>query len=213
MSISISLGNKKYSASKFLLKEWLELEDIRLEINKAVEDRNISDISNFIYSYLSTAINVDVEKYSWYEVAQAYLQVCEENAPTKDFPILKSIEKEEELPWDYQGRSWYMWASLFSSHYGWNMEYIAKLDIDDALGLFQELLIDKQLEKEWEWNLSEIAYPYNKATKKSEYKPLDRPSWMKDKSHRKEVKKVKILKEYIPVGNVISYNKDKELVQ
>ena len=76
------------------------------------------------------------------------------------------------------------------------------LDIDTAIGLYQEISIDDQFEKEWEWSLSEIAFPYNQSTKKQEYKPLERPEWMLPISP-KQLPTMKMRKDMMPVGNIV----------
>jgi hypothetical protein len=92
--------------------------------------------------------------------------------------------------------------NLFAKHYGWDEESIGAMDIDSALGLYQELLMDEQFEHEWQWSLSEIAFPYNSATKKQEYKPLQRPEWMLPLSPT-QLPVIKIRKDMLPMGNII----------
>jgi hypothetical protein len=125
-----------------------------------------------------------------------------------NFPILTSQTKENDnkLPWEYDGRGWYFWLNLFAKSYGWDEKTIGELDIDTAIGLYQETQIDEQLDREWEWGMSEIAYPYNDRTKKSEFRQLPRPDWMMPMAP-KHVPVVKIRKDMIPVGNVISSRK------
>ena len=124
------------------------------------------------------------------------------------------MDTKKKPVWDYEGRTWYSWVHDLAHAYGWSMEYIAELDIDDASSLLQELIIDDQLEKEFYWMTSEIAYPYNESSKKSEFKPLDRPIWMRDEIRSiKEGKDqtVRILKEHLPVGNIIKLYKDTDV--
>lgn len=83
----------------------------------------------------------------------------------------------------------------------------SELDPDDGVALLQEILTDDQLEKEWQWSLSEIAYPYNPDTKKSEFKNLPRPVWMQ-KEIRKPVKQIKIPASMLPVGIVRHFKMD-----
>ena len=96
-----------------------------------------------------------------------------------------------------------MWLHLFAKAYGWSSEYIANLEIEDGVALLQEIIVDNQLQREWEWGMNEMAYPYNQMTKKSEFKPLDRPSWMQKKYEAP--KKIKIPIHLIPLGNVITH--------
>ena len=80
------------------------------------------------------------------------------------------------------------------------MKYIGGMSIDSVIAYIQEILTEDQLEKEFKWSLSEIAYPYNKSTKKSEFKAMRRPYWML--ADAPEIKKIRMLKSLVPVGNV-----------
>jgi hypothetical protein len=166
-----------------------------------------------LYRYLSIA--VDTEKawseLPWIRIRDLFLEIEEINAPTKPFPILLSDEDAESV-WGYEGRTWYFWLNLFSYNYGWDIEYIKRLDIDDAIGLLQEILLAEQKDRDFMWSTSEVAYEYNKATKKSKLKLLDRSEWMRKgfSSSAKEPKKkeTRIRRDFLPVGRIISGNKD-----
>lgn len=150
---------------------------------------------------------VDWQKVPWNEVIGLFSIVSQVNSPQLNFPILiESKKKQEKLPWEYKGREWYFWLNLFATAYGWNSDTVSKLDLDTAIGLYQELQIDGQLDREWWWGLSEISYPYNSSTKKAEFKALERPDWMKPIAQ--EPKKIKIRKDMMPVGNVINLDEE-----
>ncbi len=157
-----------------------------------------------IFEIASTSLSKpDWNLVPWYETINLYTAIIEINAPRISFPILESKkEKKEKLPWEYEGRTWYFWYNLFASNYGWDGIRIGALDLDDALGLYQEILIKEQLEKEWEWGMSEIAYPYNSNTKKQEYKALERPNWMLPIAPD-PLPIITMRKDMVPQGNVV----------
>jgi len=62
--------------------------------------------------------------------------------------------------------------------------------------------VDDQLDREFIYGLSEIAYHYDKNTKTRKFVPLPRPHWMREKIQ--PVKKFPILKAMMPMGNIIS---------
>jgi len=68
----------------------------------------------------------------------------------------------------------------------------------EAFAHIQEILTDRQLEQEFFYSLSEIAYPYNKATKKGEFKPMPRPYWMRPAV--RPTKTIRIKRNLLPVG-------------
>jgi hypothetical protein len=163
-----------------LLKEWLALEEIRAKIiGAAGSGKDYAEVSAAVRNYISAASSVEYKDTVWYETLQNFENALSANLPTHFFPLLKSKEKGKVMPWEYEGRTWYYWLHLFSKEYGWTEAQIAKLDIDTAIGLLQEIVISEQVEHEWQWSMTEIAYPYNKNTKKSEFQELPRPDWMK----------------------------------
>jgi len=177
------------------LRQWLHLEDIRSKIIEAAGNKNTELVVENLYSYISSAFgfNLSLEKFPWIKVVEIYADITILNAPSLDFPILKAkIKENQKVPWDYVGRTWYLWSHLLAQNYGWNLEYISELDIDDGIALIQEISINDQMKKEWDWSLSEIAYPYNESSKRHEFKELGRPSWMSKAKEIKVPKKIKI---------------------
>jgi hypothetical protein len=205
------LGNCDYPLVRAKLRAWLVLEDFYNKILEAAGKGNREEFVSSIYSYVSAAFIIpkeDIYSCPWYEVTRAFRQIYETNRPSFDFPILQGVEdKENDIDWDYIGRDWFVWLHLLAGKYGWNVEYIENLDVDDGLALIEEIMVDKQMEKEWQWSMSEIAYPYNEQTKKSIFHPLERPAWMRGKP--KPAKKVKIKASMLPVGTVLKWDTDK----
>jgi len=188
------------------LKKWLELEDIKNKLVEAVEHKNYDEVADLLCSYVSTAVDLDVEEYNWHDVAVVFNDMQILCVP-RVIPILTMKQEIEDVPWEYNGREWYFWVNKLSSKYGWDLEYIANLNFNDGLSLMQEIMVDEQLLKEWEWDLSELTYNYNSTTKKTDHKSYPRPSWMTKSAKvrdRNPEKPVKILKSMIPAGVVIS---------
>jgi hypothetical protein len=212
MDKEVTIGDVKITFKRLNLKEWTVLEENKVVMQEAVERRDFHGIFDTVSSCISIASNAKVEweNKPWFETLQAYGEAIAINSPTKPFPILTSAyeTKKEKLPWEYAGRIWYFWVNLFGNRYGWTREQIEILDIDDAIGLYQETLIDDQLEKEWEWvGYGEVAFQYDTSTKKSNFKPLERPQWMVGIAEKPKM--VKILKTMIPMGNVVEMKNDK----
>lgn len=205
--MEFTLDGKTYLTIRYKLRAWLKLDTVREKLVDAIEAKDIDGVATSLCSIVSIASNVSgVDKLPWYEIANAFIAVEYENRLTLDFALLRTTKKHQDIPaWDYQGRQWYWWHNILSSKYGWSSEYIAELDIDDATGLLQEIMIDEQLKREWEWSLTEIAYPYNATTKQSNFKPLERPEWMMIilPENRPKIPIVRIRKDMMPVGMVI----------
>lgn len=184
-------------------RKWLELEAIRDQITKAVE--NVDKQAELVCQYVSTALSLSVDRVAvldWREVSKALVELITVNHIELELPFLKFPHKEDKrLSWDYEGRNWWSFAQTFAKAFGWTLEYIANLDVVEAMHLFEEIIVEDQLDKEWQWLLSERAVKYNESTKKYEPNPLPRPNWMQDIPM--EAKKIKIRKDFLPVGAVI----------
>lgn len=216
--VDISLANRTISVVRPGLRKWLVTEEIRDTIFESADKKDSSGFTSGIYSFLSALASVTEEELDttpWYEVLEAYYLVSLENTPKLDLSITKSEKKRDRgLPdaWEYKERIWYSWVDALAGRYGWDIEYIAILDVDDALALIQEISLREQFDREFQYSLSEVGYEWDKVSKKSRLKPLPRPSWMskatnivKDKIEKNQLNNmVKPLPPgFLPIGTVV----------
>jgi len=211
----LHLKGKTYTIARLKLRKWLDFEKSQEAITKTVEDKNAEEYARHLYILISTVLNIPIEGLldaPWYETSEAYVVITNLNR-VKEIPLLKSDpSKPTKIPWEYDGRSWFWWVNLFAKNYGWTQTVVEDLDIDDAVSLLQEILVGEQLDKEWQWDISEIAYPYNTTTKKSEYKPLPRPAWMEERKVFLPATKVKFRKSSLPIGRIIGESGNERIV-
>lgn len=188
--------------SRAKLKKWFELEDIRSEIQeKAEEGENVADL---LCSYLSSAICAGSwGKLSWECVQDEYIWSVNLHTTSKDHKIFstKNVGSSKGL-----SNSWFMWANMFAENYGWSLNEIAELDVDDAISLIQEIFYSEQLRREWEWGLSDKSVSYDTRTKKAKFHPLERPDWMKIPKKIIEPEKHRIFKDHLPPGVVVRWD-------
>lgn len=195
---------KIVSRAKF--RKWLKLEDIRLQIKEASDKQDNSKVTELICSYLSDALcSGDWESLPWEEVFYEFAYCTDLHSPKVKHKIFNN-SSENKSNFKINESSWFMWSHLIAKAYGWKLEYIAQLDIDDAMGFIQEIFFEDQLEREWEWALSEKSVHYDANTKKSKFKPLDRPNWMKPEVEIKEPKVERIPIEMIPSGVIMKWD-------
>jgi len=210
----IKINGVELSLIRLNLKGWTSLDRFRKDMEDAISTSDFGKYFLAIVQFIEIASfsskPIKWDKVAWFEVLDVYSKAVELNKPTIDFPVLHGNEKtNDKLPWEYDGRTWYFWLNLFSKNYGWNENQIEHLDLDTALGLYQEILIDEQFKREWEYGITEVAYPYNSSTKKSEFKPLERPSWMKPLIP-KQLPIVKIRSDMMPQGNIVDLSEPKK---
>jgi len=200
VAITITLDGKKYDVERPRLKCWLELEQLKTMVVSP------GQIGAYIKAYLSRIVadTLDFSGIPWYDVMGAYYLCVEISLPSKSFPIITIKQKNtsQKIIWDYVGRTWYVWSHLLASRYGWNLQYISELEIDDAIGLIQEILFEDIEHKEWQYRLSELAYHYDRNSGKATYQPLDIPAWMKPVVPTTTETKYRVPQKFIPVGIV-----------
>lgn len=203
--VELRLNHKVVTARRLTLRAWLEFERIQKAIQQAVADHTVDEYERQIHRLIAAACSIpveDLDNLPWHEAAYALSTLTQLNR-VRDLPLLRHPDKDGDTPWDYPERSWFWWLHLFARRYGWDRTQVEALDIDEALALLQEILVEEQLEREWSWSLSEIAYPYNPTTKKSVYKPLPRPAWMSGTPRVVAGTVVKFQKGMLPVGAIV----------
>lgn len=210
----ISVGGREYEVKRARLRQWFELEKIRGQLHDAAERGETLSVSTILCAYLSAASGLETDVFEaapWHEVAIAFNLVLNMNRSVIRFPVFENtVSSQSKSPWDYADRDWYEWVHLVASRYGWSIEYIAELEIEDGIGLIQEILVDDQLNKEFLWGMSEMAFEYVPATKSSRFRPLPRPNWMQPRHF--EPKHIRLRKDMLPVGNVIVMDKNETIV-
>lgn len=198
----ISIGGSEYTVTKARFRKFIILQQLQESIEKNDEPLERADL---ICQYVALGLDIQkdiVLRERWKEVALAYVAIMTANILTTDLIFMKSrVAGEEDLPWDYPGRDWYAFAHIFAKEYGWTIDYTADLEVEDALKLLQEILVSGQMEREWQWDLSEKSVGYDPTTKKSRHIDLPKPNWMIIAP--KPPKMVKIHKGLIPQGLVI----------
>lgn len=185
---------------------WLIEEELRGNIVTSAKE-SVGTFPQAIYTYIGYLINPIVNilfsRLPWDDTLQLMLFIFSKTKVTTNIPLTRyqtKKEKVEEISWNYNGRMKHYLIHILAKTYGWDDTYIKKLRVETALSYIQEIFVDDQLDKEFTYSMSEVAYPYNKNTKKSEFKPLPRPVWMQKEI--KEVKKIKMLRSMLPMGNV-----------
>lgn len=206
----VTLGEKTYSAERKQLRDWLNLNEILAALEEATEHTDSNATADAVCRYVSVALGLDGEVLHglpWKEVAIAYSEIQKINFVDVSHIAFTRIPdpKITKEPWDYTGRIWWTWAHDFAKAFGWTLEYIANLKVEDAFAMLQENLLSQYFEREWQWTVSEYSVKYNQTTKKTEPNPLPKPDWMKAYSPQaiQPNKPVIMRKDMIPVGNIV----------
>jgi len=205
----MEINNKQITIQRSQLKQWLFLQDIYEEILDSLHGKDYNQFVDKFCQYLIQATGETFWKdIYWIDTVSVFFELQAVNRISKNLPILQPRQitpDKSKMPWDYAGRSWYIWANLLAKTYGWSVEYIEKMEVEDALALVEEISVDLQLDREWEWQRCELAYSSEKGSDKMKFNALTRPEWMKEPI--KIPKSIKILKSMLPVGNIIYLEK------
>ena len=212
------IKGKTYVALRLKLRSWLEFEQLQVESTKAIAIKDGKAYARCLIRLVAMASTCPEEEIStapWYEAIEAINKTILVNQ-MREIPITQvSSDPNEKKPvWEYEGRTWFWWWHFFAKEYGWNKEQVENLDIDEAISLLQECLLDRQFEREWEYGLSELAYPYDPTTKRGVFKPLSRPDWMTGRQQQalKAMQKVRFKKSMLPVGGIIGEDGNERIV-
>jgi len=197
----ILVGRQRFRRGTYLFKQWVEMESKKDKIIKSIQEE--SDFPVYLLEYLSLAFKIPYKYFQfadWIAIVKAFYS-CISISPKINLPITTPTDEvHKDDDWTYPQRSWNLYSHMLAKNYGWDLEYISKLDVFDALAHIQEIITDDQLEHEFYYGLSEAAYSYDQRTKTSKFVPLPRPHWMRKKIQ--PIKKFLIPASMLPVGVV-----------
>lgn len=180
-------------------RKWVTLVGLQKTIQDSVET---GEFPEKVFAYLSFSGVKGGATAEWKNTVSTMVHAYQANHIDITVPIIKDAPPSgKESDWSYAGRDWAFYSHLLAKAYGWTIEYIASLDVQEAFSHIQEVLTSEHLDREFDHALSEVPYHYNKATKKSDYKPLKRPYWMRP--FVQPLKKFKMKRSLLPVGLII----------
>lgn len=165
------------------LGDFFKLSSLTRDLREAfrVKDKKLFDTTLKEILFLQT--HGRLSPHNFLDHIKLLYQIIAQNKIQAQVAIFQPPKKEakdtgEKISWNYDGRTLAIWINAFASAYHWTLNEILNLPLNTAVYLYQEIAVSEQLEREWQYSLTELAYPYNETTKKSEYKPLPRPDWM-----------------------------------
>jgi len=204
-STEITIAGEPRTIERARLGRFFRLGELYRKYQKALSKRSARSIE-YLLDYL--ALSSDISREEWencspLEFADGFLRLVELNNVRMNLPIFSESQEKKEKVYDYNGRFISTWVTRLARMYGWSSEHILNLFPEEAACYIQEAEIQEFNEKEFVYRLSEMAYTYDKGTKRSRYVPLKRPGWMLAEKE-KEVEKIKIPIGAIPQGVVIN---------
>lgn len=205
-SIEITLRGQPLECERGRLGVHLELGEILDLYQEGVKARSSSGVRRAVTSYLEVGTKLsseEVENLSFVEAGAVFLKLQDLNR-LRFFPPFLSGKDEPEPdkeapPWDYEGRDLHIWIHTIASAYGWSREEILGLVPEEAVIYIQEVMLEDQFRREWEYSLSGQGMVYNKTTRTSRFRPLPRPGWMV----KRKPTVIKMPRSLLPIGNVI----------
>lgn len=208
-SVIVALGGREWKISRARLGGFLRLQQARDSLNHGIEEADNGKIVDSIFEFVRVSIpDLEANEFyqsPWYEAFFAYSQVEELNRLPRgaEFAILKfpTESKGRPVPWDNHLRAVIIWIHLIAKNYAWSKEEIENLWPEEAVAYVQEIMADEQMDREFIHMLSQVAYEYNKTTKKSQYRPLARPLWMVMQSPEEVITTMR--RDFLPMGKVL----------
>ena len=203
----ISIGDRIVEISKGTFKEFLLRINSFEKFTEALEKKQYPNAGSHLNEFLGYWNLGDISGlHEIHKIKLAFI-LNSFNQFTDIYPILQpsiSLEIEDEnqesVPYDYDGRTWAYWIHKLAKFYGWSKEQILNLNTDEIPAYIQECEIEEYVDYEKKRVLSEMAYHYDKNTKKSTYKPSPKPYWMAGATQMP--KKIKINTVALPAGHI-----------
>jgi len=214
--IVISLGGLEYNVTKARLGKYLKMQTVLRDLGKASKVQDSGAMADALFRYIALSMK-DYDRglfniTPWMDIVRVYQELIELNTIGDEYNLI-SVPARDSVPppWDHPKRGEITWIHLLAKSYNWHKEDIENLWPEEAIALIQEILADEQLDREFLHALSEVAYIYNKSTKKSVYQPLRRPSWMVVRRDPIHVI-TQLHKDMLPVGNVVRAKHEDETI-
>lgn len=204
-STEITLAGEPRIVERARLGRFFRLGELYRKYQRALSKRSARSIE-YLLDYLALSSNIsrgEWENCSPLEFADGFLRLVELNNIRMDLPIFSETQERTEKAYEYSGRFIATWISRLARMYGWSPEQILNLFPEEAACYIQEAEIQDFNEKEFIYRLSDMAYTYDKGTKRSRYIPLKKPGWMVAPKEKVDAEVVKIPKKFIPQGVVI----------
>jgi hypothetical protein len=186
---------------KLNLGDFFRLEKHRKNLLESLKTNNKELFKDTINCILKLQTKKDFLPKRFTDILKNLIIILAENRISSEVEFLKpNPKKTEEIKnsWDFDNRWMTQWIDTFARTYHWELEKILSIPVNLAVYLMQELQVNSQLDREWDYSLTEMAYAYDQNTKKSKFVPLSRPHWMI--SGTSGIKKTKIRKDMLPYG-------------
>jgi hypothetical protein len=206
----LSLNDKEYSPLR--LGDFFTLEELRDKFLSAVRKKDKKLFKKYLLETLELQTKEKVNPPDLITALRSLVEIYKNNKidaeavmlvppPKNPNPKLNATQQEQDR-WDYKTRYVAQWIDAFARAYHWSLEQIINLEVNVATYLFQEIRVNEQFEKEWQYSLSELAYQDKDGSGTRRFVPLKRPYWMNEHIDG-VIKKVKIRKDMLPSGHII----------
>jgi hypothetical protein len=203
----LSINNTEYERLK--LGDFFILEELKDKFRETIKKKDRKGFRRVILDIIQLQTKEKIIPNSLLESLIAVSEIISRNVlsaetvmfrpPPKNETPKKEIKKDR---WDYPTRYVAEWIDYFARVYHWSFEQIINLGIDTAAYLFQEIQLNEQLKKEWQYSLTELAYQDKDGSGKRVFVPLKRPYWMNNEIDG-VIKTTKIRKDMLPAGVII----------
>ncbi len=205
-SVTVSLGGQEFEVHRARLGQYLRIQEAVSRLHDASTEGDNRSIVDALLAFFQVTIpdltRDQLVENNWIVIATAFASIQALNALDINFALFKFADESGlPVPWEYPERMRYYWVHLIASAYHWHIERIEDLWPEDAIAFLQEIIAQEQYEREFVHSLSEVAYQFDQASKKSRYKPLLRPAWMIARDPKQLI--TKLPRALMPVGNVV----------
>jgi hypothetical protein len=208
----LSVNQREYE--KLKLGDYFILSDLKEKFRDAISKREKNLVKKYLLDIIQLQTKEQIIPKKLIDGLRSIAEIYSNNIldaqavmliPPPKSPIPNQKQENKKDRWDFQGRYVAQWIDNFARFYHWSLEEILNLDITVATYLFQEIRVNEQFDREWQYGLTELAYQDKDGSGKRIFVPLKRPYWMNE--HVDGIlPKARIRKDMLPSGHIIDYS-------
>lgn len=194
-SITVRLGGREITAQRARLGKHLLLLSLWQKYEEEVGGGDAAAIHQALVRYVATALDCDIGQATLVELAEAATRLRVVNTFREQPSYMAPYDTrptDHELPYEYSDRWATLWVHNLAAAYHWSKEHILNLWPEEAAYYYQEILIDRWYDHEWEYNIHGVG------NTKHGWRAMRKLPWMVGRP-----KPTRILKRMLPVGNVV----------
>lgn len=199
-SLSVPLSDGRgVSISRLRFDGFIQLKSLEARLVEAFGKSDASTVALCFDKYIATSTKEPIGGRDVFVLFAAIFNLNSLRSTMSFMEIVDPKQKKEEVPWDYPNRAYAVIVHKIAVAYHWSRQEILNLWPDEVFCYMQEILNDDWQAQSWEWEMAGFGWVPEK-NGSSRRNAFPTPVWAQPRTKLPE--KVKMKKEFLPLGNV-----------